>query len=89
MKRIFIFGKTTCSVCKDAYDKIRFFKENRSFDAEIKYFDMDSIDGMAEGAFYEVTDVPTVMILDDQKQELVRWVKKPPISEEFLPYLKP
>jgi hypothetical protein len=48
---------------------------------------MDSVDGLAEGSFYEVSDIPTVIIIEDDK-ELIRWTKKPPISEEFLPFLK-
>ncbi len=87
MRSVYIFGKQTCPVCKDAYSKIQYFKEKRSFDAEVKYFDMELIDGLAEGAFHEVYDVPTVVIFDEHLEEIARWVKKPPISEEFLPYL--
>jgi hypothetical protein len=47
---------------------------------------METLDGLTEGAFNEVADVPTVIIFDNRK-ELARWVKKPPVSEEFLPYL--
>ena len=86
MKEIYIFGKATCSACKDAQNKIQYFKERKNFNAEVRYFDMDSIDGLSEGAFHEVSDIPTVIIFDD-KRELARWVKKSPISEEFLPFL--
>jgi len=86
MKKVFIFGKPTCPVCKDARKKIAYFKKKKQFKAEIKYFDMETVDGLAEGAFYEISDIPTVIILEE-KNELVRWVKQPPISEEFLPYL--
>ncbi len=86
MKKVFIFGKPTCPVCKDARKKITYFKKKRRFNAEVKYFDMETVDGLAEGAFYEISDIPTIIILDD-KNELARWVKQPPISEEFLPYL--
>ena len=87
MKKVYIFGKPTCPVCKDAHKKIKYFKEKKDFNAEIKYFDMETVDGLAEGAYYEVDDVPTVIILDEKK-EIARWVKKPPISKEFLPYLE-
>jgi len=86
MKRVLIFGKPTCPVCKDAHKKVKYFKKKEDFNAEIFYYDMETIDGLTEGAFNEVSDIPTVIILDN-KQELVRWVKKPPVSEEFLPYL--
>jgi len=52
----------------------------------IQYIDMDELSGLTEGAFYEISDIPTVLILEDDK-EIKRWVKNPPVSEEFLPYL--
>lgn len=86
MKTVYIFGKSGCSVCKDVYNKIIYFKNKEKSDAEIKYFDMESVDGLAESSFYEVSDIPTILILNNN-QEIIRWVKKSPISEEFLPYL--
>ncbi len=86
MKKVYIFGKPNCPVCKNAYDKIKYFKRKKDFTAEINYFDMETVDGLTEGAFNEVNDIPTIIVFDD-KNELVRWVKQPPISEEFLPYL--
>ncbi len=86
MKQVYMFGKPDCSVCKDTHEKLKYFREKNKFDAQIKYFDMETVDGLTEGAYHEVSDIPTVIIFDDNK-ELVRWVKKPPVSEEFLPYL--
>lgn len=64
---------------------IKYFKEKK-INAEIKYFDMETVEGLTEGAFHEVGDIPTVIIFDN-KDELTRWVKRPPVSEDFLPYL--
>lgn len=86
MKKILIFGKESCSVCKDALHKISYFKEKKNFSAEIKYYDMETVDGLTEGAFHEVSDIPTIMIFENDN-ELARWEKKPPVSEDFLPYL--
>jgi len=86
MKRVYIFGKPSCPVCKDAFNKVNYFRDKGKFNAEIKYFDMETIDGLTEGSFFEISDIPTVVIMEEQR-ELARWVKKPPISEEFLPYL--
>lgn len=86
MKQIYVFGKPDCPVCKDTREKLAYFKEKNDFAAQIKYYDMDTVDGLTEGAYHEVEDIPTVIIFDDKK-ELIRWVKKPPVSEEFLPYL--
>lgn len=86
MKKVLVFGKTGCSVCKDTLEKIEYFKNKHNIQAEVKYLDMESVDGLAEGAYHDVSDIPTVVIMNDD-DELARWVKKPPISEEFLPYL--
>ena len=86
MKKVYMFGKPDCAVCKDTHEKLMYFKEKRNFDAQIKYFDMETVEGLTEGAFHEVSDIPTVIILEDKK-ELARWEKTPPVSEEFLPYL--
>jgi thiol-disulfide isomerase/thioredoxin len=86
MKQVYVFGKPDCPVCKDAREKLAYFKEKNNFAAQIKYYDMDTVDGLTEGAYHEVEDIPTVIIFDDKK-ELIRWAKKPPVSEEFLPYL--
>ena len=86
MKQVYVFGKPDCPVCKDTREKLAYFKEKNDFAAQIKYYDMDTVDGLTEGAYHEVEDIPTVIIFDDKK-ELARWVKKPPVSEEFLPYL--
>ncbi len=86
MKKVYIFGKESCEVCKETYKKIRYFKKKENFSADIRYFDMETVDGLAEGSFYEVSDIPTVIVFDDT-QELIRWVKQPPISKEFLPFV--
>lgn len=86
MKQVYLFGKPDCPVCKDTHEKLMYFKEKNNFAATIKYYDMETVDGLTEGAFHEVEEIPTVIIFDDKK-ELARWVKKPPVSEEFLPYL--
>lgn len=87
MKQIYVFGKPECSVCKDTREKLMYFKEKNKFDAAITYYDMETVEGLTEGAYRDVSDIPTVIILDGDT-ELARWVKTPPISEEFLPYLK-
>lgn len=86
MKKIYVFGRPSCPVCKEALHKINYFRDKGKFQAEIKYYDMDTVAGLSEGAFYEVADIPTIVIFSEN-EELARWVKRPPISEEFLPYL--
>ncbi len=86
MTKIYVFGKPSCAVCKDTHKKIQYFKNKKKFNAEILYYDVETVDGLVEGAYNEVSDIPTVIIFKD-RNEIVRWIKKPPISEEFMPYV--
>ena len=85
-----VFGRPTCQVCKQAMEKINYFLDKWEFQGKVRltYFDMDTVDGLAEGAFYEVSDIPTVVLLNNQ-DEMDRWVKRPPLSKELKPYLDP
>ena len=86
--QVLVFGRPTCQVCKQAIEKVGYFlnKWDYAKQVPINYFDMDTVDGLAEGAFYEVSDIPTV-VLQYKKQELDRWVKRPPLSKELKPLL--
>ena len=47
---------------------------------EVTFFDMDSVEGMAEGAFRDVYKVPTT-IIEENGRDLVRWEGEVPDSE--------
>jgi len=84
--RVTVFGKKGCEACQAAVEKIEFFarKWNRD-DVAVEYVDMETPDGLAEGAYRDVYDIPTV-ILESGDGEVVRWVKKVPVSQEFKRY---
>jgi hypothetical protein len=86
--QVLVFGRPTCQVCKQAIEKIDYFLDKWKYKEQvpISYFDMETVDGLAEGAFYEVSDIPTV-VLQYKKKELDRWVKRPPLSKELKPHL--
>ena len=83
-----VFGRPACQVCKQAMEKINYFLEKWEYRGKVplNYFDMDTVDGLAEGAYYEVSDIPTVVLIN-QEEELDRWVKRPPLSKELKPHL--
>lgn len=83
-----VFGRTGCQVCKQAVEKIDYFLNKWDYKnlVPIQYFDMETVDGLAEGAFYEVYEIPTVVLLK-ANQEQDRWLKRPPLSRELKPYL--
>jgi hypothetical protein len=77
-----LFGKQNCGKCETTKKKIAHFvsKYGQGMPVEVTFFDMDSVDGLAEGAFRDVHDVPTTIIEHDGR-DLVRWEGEIPDSE--------
>ena len=82
--KIKIFGKTTCDACKATKEKFNFFLNHwgLSSRAEILYFDLDTVDGLSQGAYLDALEFPTT-ILEKDGRELARWKKTVPTSQEF------
>jgi thiol-disulfide isomerase/thioredoxin len=87
MIKVSVFGRKECDACKAAVQKITYFSEKwgQREATSIDFIDMETVDGLAEGAYRDVYDIPTV-ILEEEGKELVRWVKKVPASREFRDY---
>jgi hypothetical protein len=77
-----VFGKQSCEVCHKVHEKIEYFRSHWLNDATIDYYDMETVDGLAEGAFNDVADIPTVVLERDGK-ELGRWAKTPPTFDNL------
>jgi len=89
MLKFEVFGKTNCAKCKSTKAKIAHIlkKTNRADDVAIDFVDLDSADGMAEGAFNDVSEVPTTILRDDAGRPLARWDGRLPPSVEVMAYL--
>ena len=83
--KIKIFGKESCDLCQSAKKKIAFFLAhwNMSEKVEVTYFDMDSPQGLAEGAFYDVGKIPTIIAEKEDGRILKKWEAQAPLSEEM------
>jgi thiol-disulfide isomerase/thioredoxin len=80
-----IFGKPDCGKCETTKNKVEFFlaKWNLAGRVPVRFFDMSTVDGLAEGAYYEATDIPTTLVLTNG-QVVGRWQAAVPPSEELL-----
>jgi thiol-disulfide isomerase/thioredoxin len=87
-----VFGKPGCEYCKTTMAKFEaFFRQWQVNPAEValNFFDMETVDGLAEGAFYSVTKIPAAVIEQKENSEiLARWDGKVPLSKEFEPFFK-
>jgi len=79
-----VFGKENCEYCKTTMKKFETFSRRWNIGNVISlaFIDMDTVDGLAEGAFYSVTKIPTTVI-EKENNILARWDGKVPLSEEF------
>ena len=79
-----IFGKNNCARCESTKKKVAFFLQKWNLANSVKtvFFDMDSVDGRAEGAFNDVVSVPTT-ILSRDGASVARWDGTVPDSERL------
>lgn len=83
MKLVY-FMKQDCTACANAKQKVGFFldKWGMTDSVETEAIDVGTEDGLVEAAMQGVGDIPTI-ILENDGEELGRWIKKAPLSEEL------
>jgi len=83
---IHVYGKTGCKLCKSAKKKVEVLLERWGVadQHEVVLLDMEGDPGAAaEGDFFDVFDIPTVMVMKDEWEVLGRWDGQAPPSEEL------
>ena len=82
--KIEVFGKPDCALCKTTKNKLAHFIDKWGYadTVDLAFIDLDTVDGMAEGAFRDVIEIPTT-IVSHNGSTLARWEKLVPSSEEF------
>lgn len=86
-----VFGKPGCEFCKTTVKKFETFFDRWNIDkneVSLSFYDMETVDGLAEGAFYSVVKIPATIIEKDSNI-INRWDGKVPLSEEFKSILEP
>jgi hypothetical protein len=81
---IWVFGREECPNCKVAARNVDDFLEKNDIVGSVKhvYYDMDTVDGLAEGAFHDVRSIPTTIVRDNGKN-VARWDGVAPPPEEL------
>ena len=79
-----LFGKQNCGKCESTKKKLHHFVSKYAGEGSVavSFFDLDSMDGMAEGMFRDVHEVPTT-IIQDGGEDVIRWEGEIPDSEEL------
>ena len=78
-----VFGKDNCAVCQTTKRKLSHFLKKWGYSdrVDMVFVNMDTVEGMAEGAFRDVNDVPTTIVSDDG-ETFGRWEGAVPPSDE-------
>lgn len=86
--RFEVFGKADCAKCTSTKDKLNHLLSKGQADGDsITFIDVETIEGMAEGAFHDVRDVPTTILRSDDGEPLARWDGCIPPSVEVQSFL--
>ncbi|MBI5400036.1 thioredoxin family protein [Candidatus Saganbacteria bacterium] len=86
-----VFGKPGCEFCKTTMKKFETFLGRWQITGEqvrLSFYDMETVDGLAEGAFYSVVKIPATVI-EKNSDVLARWDGQVPLSEEFKEHFSP
>jgi len=83
--KIDVFGKPGCAKCESTKAKLTHFL--KKWDAETRvplgFVSLDTVDGMALGAFHNIYDtVPVTIVFGDDERPLARWEGDVPPSDE-------
>jgi len=77
--KIKIFWQKNCSRCPEAKNVGKQLEK----EAEVQYFDVDSVDGLAEASYYDIASTPSIVALDNNDNEIKIWRGNAPGMEEI------
>ena len=82
MVKISVFGKQGCARCDTTKNKLGHFLNQWELDhkVEMVFHDMDTVDGRAEAAFYDVESIP-VTVIEKSGRSVGRWDGEVPNSK--------
>ena len=79
-----VYGKSGCAQCNATKAKLSHYLQKHSLQDSVKltFVDMGTPDGLAEGAFNDVFNIPTTIVRAED-DVLARWDECIPPTEEF------
>jgi glutaredoxin len=80
MGSIKIFTKAECPKCPAAKEIGSILQQEG---LQVNYYDLETPDGLAEGAFYSVLSTPTIIIEDQDQRILAGWRGSIPTLQEI------
>lgn len=80
-----VYGKRDCGLCKSAKRKLEHLLKKWQLDSNVgvKFLDVETEYGAAEGDFYDVFEIPSILLKTLEKEVIARWDGQAPPSEEL------
>ncbi len=80
-----IYGKQDCSLCESAKKKVGLLLRRWQMEeaVEVVFQDVETENGAAEGDFFDVFEIPTVLLKEDVDEVLARWDGQAPARDEL------
>lgn len=70
MKLIKIFTKSDCPKCPQAK---KIAEELIKEGLEVVHYDLDTVEGLAEAAYYSILSTPSIIIENETEDEIASW----------------
>ena len=77
--KIKILWQKNCLHCPEAKNMGKQLEK----EAEVQYFDVDSVDGLAEASYYNIASTHSIVIADNEDNEIKIWRGNAPRVEEI------
>lgn len=77
-----LFTKHNCPKCPVAKSILTEYKAQNA-SVKVEEFDVETVDGMAEGAFYGIMATPSIVVCDNQGKEQFSWRGETPDRGEL------
>jgi hypothetical protein len=89
--KVIVFGKQNCIKCTKTKHRATKVIEKWGLDEDVRviFMDMDTLDGLAEGVYRDVWEIPTTIIETDERDVLHRCsgeeMKSSELAERLVP----
>ncbi|GAI62736.1 unnamed protein product [marine sediment metagenome] len=77
--KVKIFWQKNCPHCPEAKNLGKQLEK----ETEVQYFNVDTVDGLAEASYYDIASTPSIVFLDNNDNEIKIWRGKTPRLEEI------
>ena len=77
--KIKIFWQKNCPNCP----QVKNLGKQLEKEITVQYFDVDTVDGLAEASYYNILSTPSMVIVDNDDNEIKIWRGEPPHLKEI------